>query len=247
VLLALFIFIESRVEHPLLPLRVLADRNRGAAYLTMAIAAVAMFGTFLFLTYHLQGIMGFSPVRTGAAFLPMTLVLMATAIVASTRLLPRFGTRPLVAAGMALGAAGMFYLTQLQVDSSYLTHIVPTLVLEGLGLGLIFATASNAATFGLLRSDAGVGSATTNASQQIGGSVGTALLSTLAATATADYLVGQQATDEAMRIATVHGFTTAFTWSAIIFAVGAVVALVVFKGGDLKSEQATVGEPVVVH
>jgi EmrB/QacA subfamily drug resistance transporter len=247
VLLALFVFIESRVAHPLLPLRVLADRNRGAAYLTMAIAAVAMFGTFLFLTYHLQGIMGFSPVRTGAAFLPMTLVLMATAIVASTRLLPRFGTRPLVAAGMALGAAGMFYLAQLEVDSSYLTHIVPTLVLEGLGLGLIFATASNAATFGLLRSDAGVGSATTNASQQIGGSIGTALLSTLAATATADYLVGQQASEEAVRIATVHGFTTAFTWAAIIFAAGAVVALVTFRSGDLKSEQVAAGEPVVVH
>jgi hypothetical protein len=125
----------------------------------------------------------------------------------------------------------MVLLTQLHVDSSYLTHIVPTLVLEGLGLGLIFSTASNNATLGLLRSDAGVGSATTNASQQIGGSIGTALLSTLAATATADYLVGSQPTNEAVRVATVHGFTTAFMWSAIIFAVGAVVALVAFTGG----------------
>ncbi|MCA9860203.1 MAG: MFS transporter [Thermomicrobiales bacterium] len=247
VLLALFVFIEARVEHPLLPLRVLADRNRGAAYLTMAISGIAMFGTFLFLTFHLQGIMGYSPVRTGAAFLPMTLVLMASAVIASTKLLPRFGTRSLVTAGMALGAVGMLYLTQLEVDSSYLGHIVPTLILEGFGLGLVFATASNAATFGLLRSDAGVGSATTNASQQIGGSIGTALLSTLAATATADYLLGRQPTEEAFRVATVHGFTTAFTWSAIIFGIGAVVALVAFKGGAPDSHPATAGEPVIAH
>ncbi|HET9659243.1 MAG TPA: MFS transporter [Thermomicrobiales bacterium] len=249
VLLGLFLFIESRVDHPLLPLRVLKDRNRGAAYLTMAIAAVAMFGTFLFLTYHLQGIMGYSPVKTGAAFLPMTLVLMATAIIASTKLRPIFGPRPLMVAGMSLGAIGMVLLTQLHVDSSYLTHIVPTLVLEGLGLGLIFSTASNNATLGLLRSDAGVGSATTNASQQIGGSIGTALLSTLAATATADYLVGSQPTNEAVRVATVHGFTTAFMWSAIIFAVGAVVALVGFTGGASTTQTASepTGEPVVVH
>lgn len=249
VLLALFIFIESRVDHPLLPLRVLKDRNRGAAYLTMAIAAVAMFGTFLFLTYDLQGIMGYSPVKTGAAFLPMTLVLMATAIIASTKLRPIVGPRPLIVAGMSLGAIGMLLLTRLHVDSSYLMHIVPTLVLEGLGLGLIFSTAANNATAGLLPSDAGVGSATTNASQQIGGSIGTALLSTIAATSTANFLAGSQPTDEAIRVATVHGFTTAFMWSAIIFAVGAVVALVAFKGGSPSTRPAgePIGEPVAVH
>lgn len=245
VLLGLFIWIESRVAHPLLPLRVLKDRNRGAAYLTMAIAAVAMFGTFLFLTYFLQGILMYSPVKTGAAFLPMTLVLMATSIFASIKLRPIFGPRPLMVAGMAIGAIGMILLTQLQADSSYFSHVVPTLVMEGIGLGLIFATASNSATLGLLPSDAGVGSATTNASQQIGGSIGTALLSTLAATATSNYLVGRQPTDEVMRAATVHGFTTAFMYSAIIFAVGAVVAFFAFKGGAPQS--VTSAEPVVVH
>jgi EmrB/QacA subfamily drug resistance transporter len=245
VLLAVFISIESRVAHPLLPLRVLKDRNRAAAYLTMAFAAIAMFGTFLFLTYDLQGIMGYSPVRTGAAFLPMTLVLMATAVIASTRLRPRFGPRVLVVTGMILGAIGMLFLRALDVDSTYLTHIVPTLVLEGIGLGLIFSTASNNATLGVLPSDAGVASATTNASQQIGGSIGTALLSTLAASATTSYLVGRQATEATVRAATVHGFTTAFTWSAIFFAVGAVVAFVAFKSDQPST--VTSAEPVVVH
>ena len=245
VLLAAFLFIESKVDHPLLPLRVLKDRNRGAAYLTMAIAAIAMFGTFLFLTYFLQGILGFTPVKTGAAFLPMTLVLMATSIFASIRLRPRFGPRPLMVAGMLLGALGMVLLTQLHADSSYAGHIVPTLVLEGVGLGLIFATASNSATLGLRPSDAGVGSATTNASQQIGGSIGTALLSTLAATATTDYLTSHQPTDDLVRVATVHGFTTAFLYSAIIFGIGAVVAFFAFKGGAPAA--VTSAEPVVVH
>jgi EmrB/QacA subfamily drug resistance transporter len=246
-LLVIFVFIESRVDHPLLPMRVLADRNRGAAYLTMAIAAVAMFGTFLFLTYHLQGILGYSPIRTGAAFLPMSLVLMATSIVSATRLRPRFGARPLMVAGMALGAIGMLYLSRLHVDSSYWGHIVPTLVIEGIGLGLIFSTASNSATWGLLRSDAGVGSATTNASQQVGGSIGTALLSTVAANATTDYLVSHQPTEEVIRIATVHGFTAAFTWSAIIFAIGAVVSFVAFTGGKADQDVVVSSEPVVVH
>lgn len=146
---------------------------------------------------------------------------------------------------MSLGAFGMLLLTQLQVDSSYLLHIVPTLMLEGLGLGLIFSTAANSATLGLLPSDAGVGSATTNASQQIGGSIGTALLSTLAASATASYLVGTQPTQEAMRVATVHGFTTAFMWSAIIFAAGAVIAFFAFKKG--VPAPVTAAEPLVVH
>jgi EmrB/QacA subfamily drug resistance transporter len=107
VLLALFVAIEARVAHPLLPLRVLADRNRGASYLTILIAVGAMFGTFLFLTYDLQAIKGYSPIRTSLAFLPMTLVVMATSMIGSTLLRPRFGPRWLVTIGMALGAVGM--------------------------------------------------------------------------------------------------------------------------------------------
>jgi predicted MFS family arabinose efflux permease len=246
-LLVSFIVIESRVAHPLLPLRVLKDWNRGGAYLTMAIAAIAMFGTFLFLTYNLQGIMGYSPVRTGAAFLPMTIVLMVTAIVSSTRLRPLFGPRALVATGMALGAVGMVYLTRLGVDAAYMTDILPALLVEGLGLGLVFSTASNNSTLGVLPADAGVASATTNASQQIGGSLGAALLSTVAATATADYLASHAATSDAVAQATVHGFTTGFAWSAAIFAVGAVVALLTFRKNSPSVVAEVSNEPVLVH
>ena len=245
--LALFVLIETRVAHPLLPMRVLLDRNRGGAYLTMAIAGIAMFGTFLFLTYNMQGIMGYSPVRTGAAFLPMTLVLMVTAIVSSTRLRPLFGPRPLIATGMALGAVGMLYLTRLHVDASYVTDILPALLLSGLGLGLIFSTAANNATLGVQPADAGVASATTNASQQIGGSLGAALLSTVAATATADYLASHAASSDAVAQATVHGFTTGFTWAAIIFAIGAVVALLTFSKKPATVVSEVSSEPVLVH
>ena len=176
----------------------------------------------------------------------MTIVLMVTAIVASTRLRPLFGPRPLVATGMALGAVGMVYLTRLGVDASYMTDILPALLLEGLGLGLVFATASNNATLGVLPSDAGVASATTNASQQIGGSLGAALLSTVAATATADYLTSHSATSDVVAQATVHGFTTGFAWSAAIFAVGAVVALLTFRKNP-STVVAVSSEPVLVH
>jgi EmrB/QacA subfamily drug resistance transporter len=257
VLLALFVAIEARVAHPLLPLRVLTDRNRGASFLTIGIAGVVLFGTFLFLTFDLQGIRGYSPVRTGLAFLPMTLVLMATSIIGSTLLRPRVGPRPMVTTGMALGAAGMFYLTRLGVSSSYAVDILPTLLILGVGLGLVFATATNSATLGVQPSDAGVASATVNASQQVGGSLGTALLSTVAASATASFLAGSNATAADIARATVHGYTTAFLWSGVIFAVGAVVALVLYKGGrpvtesapavDSTSATKAAAQPVVVH
>jgi EmrB/QacA subfamily drug resistance transporter len=253
VLLALFLGIEARVAHPLLPLRVLADRNRGASYLTIAIAGMAMFGTFLFLTFYLQGIKGYSPIRTGAAFLPLTLVLMATAITASIVLRPRFGPRPLVTIGMALGAVAMLYLSRLGVSSSYAVHILPTLLVQGVGLGLVFSTATNSATFGVRPSDAGVAAATTNASQQIGGSLGTALLSTVAATATTSYLKGLEATAANIARATVHGYTTAWEWSAVFFAIGAVVAAALYKGGKPTAESAgekaseSTAAPVLAH
>jgi predicted MFS family arabinose efflux permease len=243
VLLTLFAAIEARVAHPLLPPRVVADRNRSASYLTIAFAAMAMFGTFLFLTYDLQGIKGYSPIRTGAAFLPMTLVLMATSIFGSTILRPRIGPRWLVTIGMTLGAVGMLYLTRLGVNSAYAVDILPTLLVEGIGLGLVFATATNSATFGVEQSDSGVASATANASQQVGGSLGTALLSTVAASATTSYLRGLNPTAAAITSAYVHGYTTAFAWSAAFFAVGAVIAAVLFTSGVPATESTPETEP----
>ena len=231
VLLVAFVWLQRRVEHPLLPLRVLADRNRAASQLAIVLASVSMFGAFLFLTYYLQQNLGYSPIQTGVAFLPMTVVVMLSATLASTKLVPRVGPRVLVTTGMALGAAAMLYLTGLGVHSSYATAILPTLVAIGVGLGLVFAPAMNTATLGVRPEDAGVASAAVNTSQQVGGAVGTALLSTLAASATAAFLSGTAVTPAAQAAAAVHGYTTAFAWSAGIFAVGAVIAGLLYARG----------------
>jgi EmrB/QacA subfamily drug resistance transporter len=245
VLLALFVLIERRAPHPLLPLRVLADRNRGASFIAITLAAVSMFGAFLFLTYYLQQNLGYSPVLTGAAFLPMTLVVMVSATAATTKLAPRFGPRPLVALGMVLGAAAMLYLTRIGAHSSYVTAVLPPLLVMGVGLGLVFAPAMNSGTLGVQPRDAGVASATVNTSQQVGGAVGTALLSTLAASATSSYLAGSHGAATALAQGTVHGYTTAFAWSAAIFALGAVVTALMFRRG--VPQAAVSAEPVFAH
>jgi EmrB/QacA subfamily drug resistance transporter len=252
-LLAVFAWIERRSTHPLLPLRVVSDRNRAAAFLAMLLSAAAMFGVFLFLTYYLQQTRGYSPIRTGLAFLPMTAVIMVTAVMATTRLRGRFGPRVLVFAGMGLGAVAMLILTTLGVASSYVTLILPALLLMGVGLGLVFSTAINSATLGVVPRDAGVASATVNASQQVGGSLGTALLSTIAASATASFLSGSRPTSGLIAQAAVHGYTTAFAVSAGIFALGAVITGLLFERRAAQAEYdeseaaaEPVGEPVLV-
>jgi EmrB/QacA subfamily drug resistance transporter len=245
-LLALFVWVERQAEHPLLPLRVLGDRNRSGAYISIGLAAVSMFGAFLFLTYYLQQNLGYSPVLTGVAFLPMTLTVMASATIANTKLVPRFGPRPLVTLGMALGAGAMFYLTGIGVHSSYSTAVLPTLVFLGVGLGLVFAPAMNTGTAGVESHDAGVASATVNTSQQVGGAIGTALLSTLATSAATSYLAGSHPTAALIAHATVHGYTTAFAWSAAIFALGAILAAVMFRRGAPEVGVAA-AEPVFAH
>ncbi len=243
VLLVAFAAIERRVSSPLLPLRVVLDRNRGAAFISMGLAAVAMFGVFLFLTYYLQVNRGYSPVTTGLAFLPMTAVVMVTAIVATTRLRSRVGPRPLVVAGMTLGTVAMLLLRGIGMDSSYAGDILPALVVMGAGLGLVFSTVMNNATLGVAPADSGVASATVNAAQQIGASLGTALLSTLAAGATTSLIAGQRPTPALMAQAAIHGYTTAFTVSAGVFAVAAVIAGLLFT--RKQDQPAFAGEPVL--
>jgi EmrB/QacA subfamily drug resistance transporter len=245
-LLAAFVVIQMRVANPLLPLRVVLDRDRGGSYLAMALSAVAMFGVFLFLTYYLQQNLGFSPIQTGLAFLPMTFSIMISATTAQTRLMPRTGARPLIGAGLALGAVGMLYLTGIGTDSSYAGHVLPGLIVMGLGLGIVFAPAMSSATLGVEPGDAGVASAMVNTMQQIGGSIGTALLSTLAASATTSALAtGGAPTKAVVAQAAVHGYTTAFYWSAAIFAVAAVLCTALLRSG--VREPSAVGEPVFAH
>jgi hypothetical protein len=200
----------------------------------MLFASIGIFGVFLFLTYYLQETLGFSPVKTGVAFLPMVLALATMAQLSNRVLLPRFGPKIIVPIGLLLNAAGLYRLHEVGLHSSYVSHVLPYLLVMGFGFGLSLAPAFSTGTLGLRPHDAGVGSATLNTAQQVGGSIGTALLNTLAAGAATAYLVGRTATPENLRAAALHSYTTAFGWSAAIFVFGAVVAGLVLKRGNLQ-------------
>jgi len=226
VLLAGFVLAEQRSSHPLLPLRVILDRTRGGSYVAVGISGIAIFGTFLFLTYYLQLIKGESPLTTGLLFLPMIGCILLSSNLASIVGLPRLGPRVLIAAGMLLGAGGMAYLTQVTVTSSYAGAVLPALLILGLGFGMIFAPAINTATAGVRREDSGVASALVNTMQQVGGSIGTSALSTIALTATASYLVAHHTSPLAPAIAATHGYTLAFAISAALLGLGFILAIV---------------------
>jgi hypothetical protein len=197
------------------------DRNRGGAYLAMGLSAIAIFGVFLFLTYYLQLTKGFSPVETGLAFLPMIAFVLIGSISANVKLMPIIGARILITTGMTLGAIAMFYLSRITPGASYVSHILPALPVLGLGFGFIFAPAINTATLGVARSEAGIASAMVNTMQQVGGSIGTALLSTIAASTTANYASSHHVAATASSAA-VRGYTIAFTISGSLFVVGAI-------------------------
>jgi hypothetical protein len=233
-LLVCFVFVERRVEHPLLPMRVVLDRFRGGSYLAVGLSAIAMFGIFLFLTYYMQLTLGYSPVKTGLAFLPMVAALMLSSTLSSTLLLPRIGPRPLIPTGMLFAAAGMALETQIGLRSSYGSDVLPGLLLVGLGLGLVFGSAMNMATYGAEPRDAGVASAMVNTNQQVGGSIGTALLNTIAASAAASYVAVHGHGPLAVAQATVHSYVTAFWVVVGIFIVAAVTCFLVLPAGAPK-------------
>jgi EmrB/QacA subfamily drug resistance transporter len=235
VLLAAFAFFETRAKYPLLPPRVVRNRTRGGSVLSMLFASVGIFGVFLFLTYYLQGTLGFSPVKTGVAFLPLVAALAGTAQISNRVLLPSFGPKPIVPIGLLVSAAALFGLHFVGLHSSYATHVLPYLLLVGIGFGLSVAPAFSTGTLGLAPRDAGVGSATLNTAQQVGGSIGTALLNTLAAGAATSFLVGRTPTPANLQAALLHSYTTAFLWSSLIFVAGAIVAALVFQRGGLTA------------
>ncbi|MDF0529704.1 DHA2 family efflux MFS transporter permease subunit [Tsukamurella sp. 8F] len=238
ILLGVFAWIQTRSQHPLLPLRVVLDRTRGGSYLVVFIAGIGMFGIFLFLTYYLQQNLGFTPITTGLAFLPMIGVLIVGSTVATAVLLPRFGPRWMTASGMIVAAGGMLLLTQIDASSHYASGILPGLVIVGLGLGLSMAPSMQGAISGVSPDDAGVASATVNTMQQVGGSVGTALLSTIASSAATSFATSHAASTAPAQLAglaAIHSYTTAFWWAAAIFAIGGVVAGVVMRSGKLPA------------
>jgi len=246
VALSAFVAIQRRVANPLLPLRIVTDRNRGAAFLAVGIAAVAMFGTFLFLTYFLQQNLGFSPIESGLAFLPMVVTIMAFATTASTRLLPRLGPRPLVPTGLALSALGLAFLTGIEVDSTYAGSVLPGILVMGAGFGLIMAPSMATATGRVAPSDAGVASATVNTAQQVGGSVGIALLSTLFADAVSGFAAPAGTPAQLVAAeAAVHGYTVAFWWAAGILAAGALVTALLFRSGRATAPEGATAQPAL--
>jgi EmrB/QacA subfamily drug resistance transporter len=227
VLLSAFVAIERRATSPLLPLHIVRDRGRGGAYASIALAGSGVFGVFLFLTFYMQRNLGFSALKTGLAFLPMTGMIVLTATTVQTQLLHRIGARRLITFGMTLGLLAMLIFTRLEPGSAYATHVLPGLLVIGVGMGCIFAPAFGTATLGVQGTEAGVASAMVNTSQQVGGSIGTALLSTIFASAVSSYATSHPRLPNLQDAATVHGYTVAFWWAAGIFAVGLVIALLV--------------------
>ncbi len=247
VLLIAFALWQTRAAHPLLPPRVVLDRNRGGAYLAVLMVGAGLFGIFLFLTYYLQTILGYTPVITGVAFLPTVLALMIFAQIANIILMPRIGPKPLIGFGLLIAAGGMVWLTGIGVHTSYWTAVLGPLLVVGAGIGLAMPPSFNTGTFGVGPADAGVASATLNVGQQLGGSVGTALLNTIATSATASFVASHltpavaasPTAQSALRAtAAVHGFTTGFWWTAAIFAAGGVACGLLLRRGPLTGAGA---------
>jgi EmrB/QacA subfamily drug resistance transporter len=236
ILLTLFVMTERRVAHPLLPLRIVLNRFRGGAYLAVGLAGIGMFAIFLFLTYYLEENLRYSPVITGVAFLPMIGALILSSTSSSALLMPRLGPRILVATGLIVAAGGLVILAAgMSPTSGYAAVVLPALLVMGLGLGLVFSAAMNTATYGADQTDAGVASAMVNTCQQIGGSIGTALLNTIAADALSSYLATHGHSLPAQAGGAVHSYVVAFWVAAAIFAGAAVACGLILRPGVLKS------------
>jgi MFS family permease len=244
VLLVAFVLVEQRVQHPLLPLRIVLNRFRGGAYLAIGLSAIGVFGIFLFLTYYLQLTLAYSPVKSGLAFLPMIAAIIAASTTSSGVLMPRVGPRPLIPVGLLIAAGGLAILaSQLGLRTSYPAWILPSLVLVGAGLGVVFGCALNTATYGAGAADAGVAAALVNTNQQVGGSIGTALLNTLAASALTSYVLTHGHSPLDLAQAAVHSYVVGFWVSAAILAGSAVVCALVLPSGTLAPAAAPSGRP----
>ena len=222
VLLAAFVVRERTAASPLLPLQIVLHRSRGGMYLAVLLSMAGLLGAFLFITYYLQVVLHYSPLEAGLAFLPVTVSSQLGSWLVARRLMPRVPPRALVAPGLLVAAAGVALLTQLRPDAtSYFTVVLPAELLLGAGIACAMVTAFSNASLGVARALSGVASAAVNTAQQIGASVGVAVLNSVAAGATAAYLVTHPTGREA---ALVHGFTGATAWAALILVAGAVVA-----------------------
>jgi EmrB/QacA subfamily drug resistance transporter len=238
VMLVAFFVVETRVSNPLVPMRVLLDRNRGASYLVSLIVGIGLFAMFLFLGLYLQVVKGYTPIQAGIAFLPFSLGIIVGAGIAS-QLLPRVGPKPLMVPGLVMGAVGLFWLSRLEYDSAYVTHVLPAMLIMSLGMAFNFIPVSTTALHGIGKADAGVGSALLNTSGQVGGAVGTALLNTVAVAATTAFIAANGAASAgSMNQALTAGYTRAFAVGAGFLLLAAIVSFFMFTiGRDAAAEE----------
>ena len=223
-LLFVFLFIEYRSSHPLLPLKIVLERNRGGAYLASFFVGVGLFSMFLFISYFFQAVLHYSPLTSGLLFLPFSAGVIISAGIAS-QLLPRFGPRWVTFSGFVLAVIGCSLYLRLTPESTYVPNVLPSIILMSLGMGLIFVPLSATALYAVGDHDTGVASAVLNTAQQIGGSIGVAFLNTIAASATTAFIVANQLQGPNPD-ALVHGFTTTFAWSTGILAVAGLIWVV---------------------
>jgi Na+/melibiose symporter-like transporter len=245
---AAFVVLELRTRNPLLPMRIVLDRNRGGAYLTSTLVGAGLIGAFFFLSLYFQQVLGYKPVEAGFASLPTTLGVLISAGAASA-LVPKLGPRPLMVVGGLLAAGGLFAMSFLDVDTGFWQLAFPGQLLLGLGLGFTFVPLANLALVGVGTHDAGAASAMLNATQQVGASIGTALLATISVGAITDYFTEaaasgrDPATDPLVGLeAQVAGYTTAFTWAAALLVVGALVSAFL-----IKATKEDLPDEMVVH
>ncbi|MFL6094282.1 MAG: MFS transporter [Blastococcus sp.] len=246
-LVVAFVVLELRTRNPLLPMRIVLDRNRGGAYLTSTLVGAGLIGAFFFLSLYFQQVLGYRPVEAGLASLPTTLGVFVAAGAASA-LVPRLGPKPLMVAGGLLAAGGLFTMSFLTVDSGFWQLAFPGELLLGLGLGFTFVPLSNLALIGAGVHDAGAASAMLNATQQVGASIGTAFLATLSVGAITNYLTdvalsgGNPSAPAAGLQAQVEGYTTAFTWASVLLVLGALTSAFL-----IKATKEDLPEEAVVH
>lgn len=242
VALALFVVVELRSKHPLLPMRIVLDKTRGGAYIASALTGGGLIGASIFMTYYMQGVLRYTPIEAGLGSLPMTGGIFLTFPFA-TALLPRIGAKPLMAVGSFLAAGGLLLFTRIEIDSSFWSVVFVAQLVMGAGLGLIFVPLGNVALSGVDPHDAGAAGAVVSASQQVGGSLGTALLSTLSVAAVTDYLTNHPAGPSSQVEAMVHSYRVGFIWAAAFLVVAGIVVLALVRGG----KQASTTEGASVH
>jgi EmrB/QacA subfamily drug resistance transporter len=231
VLLLAFLGSQRRASYPLMPLHVVGDRNRGSGLLVLFLATSAVFAMFLFLTYYFQDVLNYSPVKTGIAFLPLPVALVISASIVQGGLVTKLPSRAFIGVGLLICMAGMLLLTQIGVHTHYYEWTLGGLILLGVGIGSATVVGLDMSSVGVAPEDVGVAGSLANVVQQIGPAVGIAVLSTVAATATTNYVTGHAGLDELTAHATVHGYSVAFWWCTAIFAVAAVVCTALVRPG----------------